>query len=168
MELDFLYIPIWLYSNECYRIVCDYWILSLHSNLVIFKYLGGFSSYTPFSALHSNLVIFKLKKQTELPTIYHLYIPIWLYSNPMGSSLSLSIIYFTFQSGYIQIDLATARQYFSYSLHSNLVIFKFESLLISYWSYVPLHSNLVIFKLYCDTDSIHMFHALHSNLVIFK
>ena len=64
----------------------------------------------------------------------------------MGSSLSLSIMYFTFQSGSIQIQLLLSAPPTNQTLHSNLVLFKCsicESLSLFE---KPLHSNLVLFK----------------------
>ena len=93
---------------------------SLHSNLVIFKYIPCLQSQIPTFPLHSNLVIFKLKKQTELPTIYHLYIPIWLYSNIAFNINLYGDTFFTFQSGYIQIAVAAIKFY-------KFVTFTFQS-----------------------------------------
>ena len=53
---------------------------------------------------------------------------------------------FTFQSGYIQINMSK---------------YKCQG-------FVALHSNLVIFKLLAKLDALYMQNALHSNLVIFK
>ena len=58
-----------------------------------------------YLTLHSNLVIFKLSYTPHIRTVKVLYIPIWLYSNPEEAILSLRVDNFTFQSGYIQIEL---------------------------------------------------------------
>ena len=56
--------------------------------------------------------------------------------------------FFTFQSGYIQIDFCHPLSMTILSLHSNLVIFKFEKTDGTSYNLSSLHSNLVIFKCY--------------------
>ena len=93
-----LYIPIWLYSNNLeknYLSVCQN---PLHSNLVIFKF--HFFIFVNFNT--------------------QLYIPIWLYSNSSFNAPYLALSIFTFQSGYIQIELEQGEPYI-------FVIFTFQS-----------------------------------------
>ena len=120
-----------------------------------------------------------------------LYIPIWLYSNKESRSpLIYSSTSFTFQSGYIQIPTLPSIISHLYTLHSNLVIFKYTSYVSIFFVDCTLHSNLVIFKYYQNTrqrsaEDIFTFQSgyiqmdykdvinilldtLHSNLVIFK
>ena len=99
----FIYIPIWLYSNQHGLWISTAFHHYLHSNLVIFKWISSLNAFmssfftfqsgyiqifhfpqSPFpnKILHSNLVIFK-----------------WFYS-VKKSCFSIS---FTFQSGYIQM-----------------------------------------------------------------
>ena len=56
-----LYIPIWFYSN--FANISEYFCanVSLHSNLVLFKYYSFYGFEVPKSTLHSNLVLFKLR-----------------------------------------------------------------------------------------------------------
>ena len=56
-----------------------------------------------YLTLHSNLVIFKSAYTGDLITFHILYIPIWLYSNRVVLKNTIEPIFFTFQSGYIQI-----------------------------------------------------------------
>ena len=63
---------------------CQLWLLSsasLHSNMVIFKCMERCKRSCCKCTLHSNLVIFKYRRAFRNNYIYHLYIPIWLYSN---------------------------------------------------------------------------------------
>ena len=97
-----LYIPIWFYSNgvsnsdsltkanftfQSGSIQIEHIFehnlstMTLHSNLVLFKFVTDAMKSSDLQSLHSNLVLFKLKElyQSELQTV------------------------FTFQSGYIQM-----------------------------------------------------------------
>ena len=85
-----------------------------------------------------------------------LYIPIWLYSNVdkmiLNTSTNMAFtfqsgyiqiitapcplasgLHFTFQSGYIQIFYNLKRTTSGYSLHSNLVIFKYFKKFVNYY-----------------------------------
>ena len=151
--LRLLYIPIWFYSNIASKmyykpngtftfqsgsIQMDAYnlygviIVTLHSNLVLFKcgrrlyYLRQFyplhSNLVLFKStiricspifqktLHSNLVLFKSLATLLIKSEIFLYIPIWFYSNDE---------YFTLGGS----------QYAS--LHSNLVLFKYQGLLLN-------------------------------------
>ena len=79
-------------------------LLTLHSNLVIFKWVVGACRVGQSLPLHSNLVIFKLNPIYDWTDAEILYIPIWLYSNYLMPAPGFSI---------------------RPSLHSNLVIFKY-------------------------------------------
>ena len=60
---------------------------------------------------------------------------------------------FTFQSGYIQIKLSIPIIAIGYTLHSNLVIFKFAKGFKNN-ELIALHSNLVIFKYACKAGLV--------------
>ena len=141
-----LYIPIWLYSNI----------------VVASVMLSSILLYIPIW-LYSNC-----SERTLNVMLQNLYIPIWLYSN--GNATDYSYIYniftfqsgyiqivtipyavlanvaFTFQSGYIQIKTVLDRMYYTNTLHSNLVIFKWiikPKIQWLKWLYIPiwLYSN---------------------------
>ena len=57
-----------------------------------------------------------------------------------------ALMYFTFQSGYIQMSSLLYDTHMHRSLHSNLVIFKYMTPGAELKSVTTLHSNLVIFK----------------------
>ena len=77
-------------------------------------------------------------------------------------------VFFTFQSGYIQIKWVYKMLSELRTLHSNLIIFKYLYLSRPSQTYPPLHSNLVIFKFSpADVAELRK-NSLHSNLVIFK
>ena len=128
--LQYLYIPIWLYSNfesEGLRIIaCNLYIpIWLYSNA---KYLHTTPGYL---TLHSNLVIFKCCVDIVCTKAISLYIPIWLYSNCYNCSRNINNMHFTFQSGYIQITTGRLWPHSTQALHSNLVIFKLRMLAIT-------------------------------------
>ena len=76
---------------------------------------------------------------------------------------------FTFQSGDIQIkSKQRVINFMKSTLHSNLVIFKFDYFIQFIYLKLTLHSNLVIFKCLFRVQIVHMILPLHSNLVIFK
>ena len=94
--------------------ICDkmkmYDIVTLHSNLVIFK-------WKPWQVHSSDLMNFTFQSGyiqifISLNFQIHitaLYIPIWLYSNKAkGQEENLMQMFFTFQSGYIQIIVKAA------------------------------------------------------------
>ena len=123
--------------------------------------------------------------------VSRLYIPIWFYSNPCSSIKTAFNVFFTFQSGSIQInklDDYTIRYTLLYipiwfysngyyrklqrvyerSLHSNLVLFKSCINFLWPFSTRTLHSNLVLFK-FCEKNyPRQVIRSLHSNLVLFK
>ena len=79
--------------------------------------------------------------------LYHLYIPIWLYSNPIEVR-SVPMITSTLHSNLVifqrrEIHRQAAKQG---SLHSNLVIFQRRYLRSTPMTSKTLHSNLVIFQ----------------------
>ena len=81
-----------------------------------------------FPALHSNLVLFKFNKLHISVSDIILYIPIWFYSNITdATNIVIEHYAFTFQSGSIQICMTPMEHMFVPSLHSNLVLFKFNS-----------------------------------------
>ena len=95
---------------------------SLHSNLVIFKYMTPGAELKSVTTLHSNLVIFKFFKKLSRYLPNYLYIPIWLYSNIDVLSGIITFITFTFQSGYIQINIFWLNpRVYHHSLHSNIL-----------------------------------------------
>ena len=79
---------------------------TLFSKLYIFKQYQCLPEYLSHMHLHSNLVIFKYRRAFRNNYIYHLYIPIWLYSNEWAGN---------------------TWRCWKDTLHSNLVIFKSES-----------------------------------------
>ena len=164
-----LYIPIWLYSNRLATWDKTKLFTSLHSNLVIFKFLKAFSDCEATKPLHSNLVIFKFPMFPRNYCPIYLYIPIWFYSNFNISLVHFgNFIFFTFQSGSIQIKCKTLSkisvrcftfQSGSIQMETNnglsvdAKIFTFQSgyIQIFFLSSRPLrqsslHSNLVLFK----------------------
>ena len=123
--------------------------------------------------------------------VSRLYIPIWFYSNPCSSIKTAFNVFFTFQSGSIQInklDDYTIRYTLLYipiwfysngyyrklqrvyerSLHSNLVLFKSCINFLWPFSTSTLHSHLVLFKFHFLNTHRHYYVSLHSNLVLFK
>ena len=142
---------------------------SLHSNLVIFKYMTPGAELKSVTTLHSNLVIFKFiflplylmpAPFTFQPGYIQMYVltPVKVLENLFtfqpgyiqiltGKLIRLALEIFTFQPGYIQMsELATLEDV--------------EKIL-----YIPtwLYSNLD----YCSSSGT-VEPALHSNLVIFK
>ena len=122
-----LYIPFWLYSSDIVQVVHKYLFLSLHSILVIFKWmLSDLLDLVQFIfTFHSGYI---QVSWCSFLAIYfnHLYIPFWLYSSFTTQSFTASYTAFTFHSGYIQV-LSHRRYTFSYQpLHSILVIFKLD------------------------------------------
>ena len=146
--------------------------------------------YTAFGVSQTP-IIFKLKRRqmTSAQSI--------CFTFQSGSiqilSDSISSMYcsnFTFQSGSIQIVSGKSIEYGGFTLHSNLVLFKFYPSSPSLTVLISLHSNLVLFKFTCfcpDINFIKYFTfqsgsiqirmsqciiriqiTLHSNLVLFK
>ena len=123
---------------------------SLHSNLVIFKYDKRLTYKSFIMYLYIPIWLYS----NRLPHILILmklvlYIPIWLYSNDNAYSAGQKLLCFTFQSGYIQIDLIEILARLDRPLHSNLVIFKYDQYEINRLSnslYIPiwLYSNLKV------------------------
>ena len=94
-------------SGSIQIILCDGLLLpkyTLHSNLVLFKWIIDISVSSENVTLHSNLVLFKCKIIPIITPETILYIPIWFYSND--------------DSKFVIIERATP-------LHSNLVLFKY-------------------------------------------
>ena len=58
----------------------------------------------------------------------------------------MDVVFFTFQSGSIQIYISMSAADIYSSLHSNLVLFKLQEVLFLYSFLRTLHSNLVLFK----------------------
>ena len=110
MDANYLYIPIWLYSNN---------FKGDPLNLAeFFTFQSGYIQIAPgvkagrgFTALHSNLVIFKYRCNKYGYWTLCLYIPIWLYSNKYPMTILSTTGTFTFQSGYIQIRLSFKSQW---------------------------------------------------------
>ena len=98
-----------------------------------------------------------------------LYIPIWLYSNSSIHHLQSQHIFFTFQSGYIQIIDITSSEQIETNLYIPIWFYSNEKAMSDKGlRYMPLHSNLVIFKCRKNSCIKNACHPLHSNLVIFK
>ena len=78
---------------------------ALHSNLVLFKLILSLLEQYHLSSLHSNLVLFKWSPRPNLPVPY---IPFTFQSGSIQMTIQLGILYvwtfFTFQSGSIQIS----------------------------------------------------------------
>ena len=149
-----LYIPFWLYSNDCNDAEIN------RANTFTFQ--SGYiqiglrvNNYLMYRPLHSNLVIFKCISKVHIYSFLLLYIPIWFYSNGekwkkiseangftfQSGSIQMTVqsdggeetITFTFQSGSIQIGFDMSSKIDLTSLHSNLVLFKsYKSLLKPY------------------------------------
>ena len=102
-NLNLLYIPIWLYSN----------------NGQSGAGRGNLNLYIPIWLYSNNPMKYYMMRKKFL------YIPIWLYSNDNQLfQITGGPGTFTFQSGYIQIEFLTEWQAVLDTLHSNLVIFK--------------------------------------------
>ena len=121
---------------------------------IIFTFQSGYIQMTEIwlldrflLTLHSNLVIFKsrLERVTKLKLI--LYIPIWLYSNAINFTLCLHLRP-TLHSNLVIFKLRGLAPLNSgiLTLHSNLVIFKLLWQNDMFKRCKALHSNLVIFK----------------------
>ena len=164
-----LYIPIWLYSNynstTLHMTVCSLYIpIWLYSNATSY-----FQTICNDNPLHSNLVIFKSIWDKIGDNLGNDFTFQSGYIQMLNTFLKLAlIINFTFQSGYIQMLTLRWLCGMIKTLHSNLVIFKFELLRIyqrRITLYIPiwLYSNSV-------ASLTHYMHLspLHSNLVIFK
>ena len=87
----------------------------LHSNLVLFKSVLVDYSLRSRRTLHSNLVLFKCQSLFSSHILFYLYIPIWFYSNDQQRLAAAEAIFFTFQSGSIQMGrLQFIRRYNCY------------------------------------------------------
>ena len=76
-----------------------------------------------------------------------LYIPIWFYSNPVIAYLGTMQLFFTFQSGSIQIKSNSFIKLISRELYIPIWFYSNNCInLPSMQLYLPLHSNLVLFK----------------------
>ena len=127
----FLYIPIWLYSNEWHIKGDCLGVLALHSNLVIFKSCLPLFQLEQESTLHSNLVIFKsFSFQFFCRTTHPLHSNLVIFKLVNREDKEDIILIFTFQSGYIQMKFRKLLIKILATLHSNLVIFKFYSLML--------------------------------------
>ena len=114
-------------------------ILSLHSNLVIFK-------FTPLQAqfflknLYIPIWLYSNENYTFITaSVVILYIPIWLYSNCNKCNEKFNLLIFTFQSGSIQM-IGAYMQYL-----------KFKNLYIPIWFYsnhAPLAIPIRLLSLY--------------------
>ena len=119
-----LYIPIWFYSNLITLATPDHGLhFTFQSGSIQIQWVAV--CRCPLCTLHSNLVLFKSSCSClPLPPI-KLYIPIWFYSNVQSVSLYLCL-----KNLYIPIwfySNETIRQTqpnYLFSLHSNLVLFK--------------------------------------------
>ena len=142
---------------------------TLHSNLVTFKWTAWKVGIWDCRHFTFQSGYIQINYVTQYDSFYHLYIPIWLYSNVTAVAVKPYLFFFTFQSGYIQIILFISSRHRLASLHSNLVIFKCICKIYPNFQYpLSLHSNLVIFKWYfLKIASVYVI-PLHSNLVIFK
>ena len=120
-----------LYIFKQYQCLPEYLShMHLHSNLVIFKYSSPKSSIGSVISLHSNLVIFKLNRSisTSFYSSNFTFQPGYIQILILNNSSKYSFL-FTFQPGYIQIHKTHRRKCLCITLHSNLVIFKYISML---------------------------------------
>ena len=165
---------------------------------IIFTFQSGyiqivflFYKWGDNKSLHSNLVIFKWYAVGFTLELDFLYIPIWLYSNLYNNFPSSTVSSFTFQSGYIQInidanvDLPIPSFTFqsgyiqidfndiirlactSFTFQSGYIQMVFLPLIrpIPFHLYIPIWLYSIFFHLYLHTQ---FDETLHSNLVIFK
>ena len=120
-----LYIPIWFYSNSIVR-----WN---SITIVTFTFQSGSIQILP-------LLVFTVSTST-------LYIPIWFYSNGVSQSTVHAYLVLYIPIWFYSNTVKRGKQKPpTWTLHSNLVLFKWRK-----WSRirhhrVPLHSNLVLFK----------------------
>ena len=119
-----------------YQLLVDYWYFTFQS-----------SSIQIFSWRYSNL------------DASCLYIPIWFYSNPIRYiSVKYHLFLYIpiwFYSNYTGKGYSGGREW---TLHSNLVLFKFGKSRYNRLSLHSLHSNLVLFKCETFTDKIYKCH----------
>ena len=95
-------------------------VISLHSNLVLFKCRSRRCAGTTGIPLHSNLVLFKFCPGADFIIQVSLYIPIWFYSNEASTIFIFLKSSFTFQSGSIQMTIA-------FNLLDGILNFTFQS-----------------------------------------
>ena len=169
MDANYLYIPIWLYSNICLEWCNVITHNTLHSNLVIFKFIPSYSTIKSGNAFTFQSGYIQISLTTiQLDILCVLYIPIWLYSNDMCRFNYIYIHYFTFQSGYIQIymekviDLKSNELYIPIWLYSN----RFASSRTAVHCFFTFQSGYIQIKRYALIRCFLI--SLHSNLVIFK
>ena len=147
MSCKLLYIPIWFYSNADR-------IFESAVKLILYIPIWFYSNGHRWPWQHFESV---------------LYIPIWLYSNSSIHHLQSQHIFFTFQSGYIQIIDITSSEQIETNLYIPIWFYSNEKAMSDKGlRYRPLHSNLVIFNCRKTSCIKNACHPLHSNLVIFK
>ena len=112
-----------------------------------------------YYSLHSNLVLFKFVKRKLALWCCLLYIPIWFYSNCLTSAVPPITIFFTFQSGSIQITIESRRAF-------RQAYFTFQSGSIQIRTAFEFQKGFGVFTF--QSGSIQIFLSLHSNLVLFK
>ena len=99
-----------------------------------------------------------------------------MYFTFQSGSIQMATIYkshptpfiFTFQSGSIQIVINNKNCAYVLPLHSNLVLFKWCTPPMGHMFVLSLHSNLVLFKSNSAILNNYVTQPLHSNLVLFK
>ena len=130
---------------------------TLFSKLYIFKQYQCLPEYLSHMHLHSNLVIFKWTQCSAFWCTNVLYIPIWLYSNESDESLRQRIytlhsnlvifkfvtslrlsgaLVFTFQSGYIQINILSPTTLVNYKLYIPIWLYSNKLL---HWVYLAFY-----------------------------
>ena len=144
-------------------------MLSLHSNLVLFKCLieiqsllvhlcftfqSGSIQMESYNEYVENFLNFTFQSgsiQITVAPFTVLFISIFTFQSGsiqifLCSKLLNFVPAFTFQSGSIQIDRCANQRLWGRTLHSNLVLFKFANIYHYSTSFRTLHSNLVLFK----------------------
>ena len=104
-EIKLVYIPIWLYSNLFIQYFWEFPRISLHSNMVIFKWIIFCRIIMYNRGLHSNMVIFKFEWGMEVPEAVSKFTFQYGYIQITGVKFNwIKLETFTFQYGYIQIN----------------------------------------------------------------
>ena len=164
-----LYIPIWFYSNL--------FLIKSATTSIIFTFQSGSIQIIPFFTiksniltLHSNLVLFKCMMPFCFDIKESLYIPIWFYSNLIQvqilamaiSALHSNLVLFKLRH---RTEKSTQLTSFTFQSGSIQIVWYNCTYMISKLLYIPiwLYSNLGSAPSVSDAHK-----SLHSNLVIFK
>ena len=152
-KIRFLYIPIWFYSNVLHkRALQDFEKLYIP----IWFYSNFYIRFTAVWIYHFTFQSGSIQMRRKIWTrqAMLLYIPIWFYSNSFKIFMFKFYTAFTFQSGSIQMFYGYKRRsrywYFTFQSGSIQICFRKKPI----QSFFSLHSNLVLFKWICTTGDV--------------